>query len=309
MLHLEQTLAEGMRDEKTEILSQEPMKNHTTFRVGGPAAFYVKPGNEEDLRRLLKICRDTGTKSFLLGNGSNVLVSDHGFDGVVISLDRGWSFCEIQENCLRAGAAVSLGAAARMAREQSLTGMEALAGIPGTVGGALVMNAGAYGAEVKDVLKSAKVMDREGNVLTLSAAELALGYRTSCIPSEGFIVLEAEFALMPGDKEAIGEKMQELAARRREKQPLEYPSAGSTFKRPEGFFAGKLIQDAGLSGFRVGDAQVSEKHCGFVINRGNATASEVMELCRQVRARVKEQFGVELEMEVKPLGKFEGCGG
>ena len=193
---------------------------------------------------------------------------------------------------------------ARVALDHCLTGMEFAAGIPGSVGGALVMNAGAYGSEIKNILKSARVMTNEGEVLELSVDELELGYRTSCIPGRGYTVLEASFQLEPGDGAAIEARMKELAARRREKQPLEYPSAGSTFKRPQGYFAGKLIEDAGLRGYGMGGARVSEKHCGFVINRDHATASDIMTLCQDVKRRVKEHSGVELEMEVKTLGRF-----
>ncbi|MFR8758335.1 MAG: UDP-N-acetylmuramate dehydrogenase [Clostridium sp.] len=206
---------------------------------------------------------------------------------------------------IRAGAGELLSRTARLAMECSLTGMEFASGIPGTIGGALVMNAGAYGSEICNVLSRAKVMTTEGEILELPAEELELGYRTSCIPKKNYIVLEAVFELNKGSKEAISSQMRELAGKRREKQPLEYPSAGSTFKRPEGYFAAKLIEDAGLKGFSVGGAMVSEKHSGFVINYNDATASDVMELCRQVREKVKALSGVELEMEVKRLGEFK----
>lgn len=304
MFNLEQTIRDQLSDGRTECLFAEPMKNHTTFRVGGPARAFVRPADQEALRSVLRVCEENGIEYIILGNGSNLLVSDEGYDGVVISLEQGWSDCRTVGNVLAAGGAVSLAAAARKAKEQSLAGFEFAAGIPGTVGGAVVMNAGAYGSEMKDVLRRVRVMTREGEVLSLEAGQLSLGYRASCILKRGYVVLEAEFALTPGDSEAIGARMSGLAARRREKQPLEYPSAGSTFKRPAGNFAGKLIEEAGLRGVRVGGAQVSEKHCGFVINRDNATAADVMELCRLVMQRVKENSGVELEMEVKRLGRF-----
>ncbi len=213
----------------------------------------------------------------------------------------GLTWCQVEGEEMRAEAGLLLSRAAKEAARMSLGGFEFAAGIPGTVGGAVVMNAGAYGSELKDVLTWVRVLDTEGKILTLEAGELELGYRTSRIPSEGYVVLEAGFKLAAGDREAILGRMEELAAKRREKQPLDYPSAGSTFKRPAGHFAGKLIEDAGLRGFRVGGAQVSEKHCGFVINRKDATAADVMELCREVKRRVREQSGVELELEVKLL--------
>ncbi len=290
--------------EKSIFRQEEPMSIHTTFRIGGPARFYAGPGDREELAAVIRLCRQEGVPYAVLGNGSNLLVSDKGFDGVVISMEENWAYAEAEGSCIRAGAGLLLSRAARMAFERSLTGLEFASGIPGTAGGALVMNAGAYGSEIKDVLKHAVVMTPEGGILTLNGEELKLGYRTSCIPDREYVVLEAVFELKQGEKEAIGERMKELAQKRREKQPLEYPSAGSTFKRPEGCFAGKLIQDAGLRGFQTGGAQVSEKHCGFVINRGGATAEDVIKLCLHVKEQVKLQFGVELEMEVKRLGEF-----
>jgi UDP-N-acetylmuramate dehydrogenase len=240
---------------------------------------------------------------YVIGNGSNLLVSDKGYEGVIISTEglASWQAAEDGEAVLSASAGILLSRLAKAAASKSLTGLEFAAGIPGTLGGAVVMNAGAYGSEMKDVICWARVLDRQGVVRTLTLEELGLGYRTSRVPAEGYVVLEAGLRLAEGCQEEIYKKMEDLAARRRKKQPLEYPSAGSAFKRPPGHFAGKLIDDAGLRGFRIGDAQVSEKHCGFVINRGNATEAQVTELCREVRRRVKEQFGVELELEVKKL--------
>ncbi len=304
MFDLEQTLKSILVSENAYLRMNEPMARHTTFRIGGPAGAFVSPGNEEELSAVLRLCRGRGLPYTVLGNGSNLLVSDKGYDGVVIAMEDGFAWRRTEGSCLIAGAGELLSRAASLALERSLTGFEFAAGIPGTVGGALVMNAGAYGSEIKDVLAWARVMTEEGRVLTLSGEELELGYRTSCIPSRHYIVLEAAFRLLPGEKDAIVSRMKELAARRREKQPLEYPSAGSTFKRPEGYFAGKLIEDAGLKGCRVGGAQVSEKHCGFVINRDNATAADVIGLCNHIKERVKAMSGVELEMEVKKLGEF-----
>ena len=286
-----------------ELWVNEPMSAHTTFRIGGPADFLVTPGTAGQLKEILALCREENQPFFILGNGSNLLVGDRGYSGTMICLSR-LSAVETEGTCIRAQAGALLSKIAREACERSLAGFEFAAGIPGSLGGAVVMNAGAYGGELKDVLVNVTVMDREGNILKKTPEELCMGYRTRSVLSEEYVVLEAEINLEKGDRRLIRARMDDLAARRREKQPLEYPSAGSTFKRPEGYFAGKLIDDAGLRGFRVGGAQVAEKHCGFVINREQATAADVMELCRRVSGAVKEQFGVELEMEVKTIGNF-----
>ena len=286
-----------------ELWVNEPMSAHTTFRIGGPADFLVTPGTAGQLKEILALCREENQPFFILGNGSNLLVGDRGYSGTMICLSR-LSAVETEGTCIRAQAGALLSKIAREACERSLAGFEFAAGIPGSLGGAVVMNAGAYGGELKDVLVNVTVMDREGNILKKTPEELCMGYRTSSVLSEEYVVLEAEINLEKGDRRLIRARMDDLAARRREKQPLEYPSAGSTFKRPEGYFAGKLIDDAGLRGFRVGGAQVAEKHCGFVINREQATAADVMELCRRVSGAVKKKFGVELEMEVKTIGNF-----
>lgn len=286
-----------------EVRINEPMKVHTSFRAGGPAAWYAEPETADELGALVSLCRKAGMPWYILGNGSNLLVSDRGYPGLMIGTGR-FDRLETEGEILRAGAGVLLSRAASMALKCGLTGLEFAAGIPGTVGGACVMNAGAYGSETKDVLLSATVLTPEGQVRRIPAEELGLGYRTSCIPGNGYVVLEAEYALTGGEPEAIKARMDELFAKRREKQPLEYPSAGSTFKRPQGHFAGQLIQEAGLKGFSLGGAAVSEKHAGFVINRNGATASEIYELCMEVKRRVLEQSGVELELEVKLLGEF-----
>ena len=286
------------------VRRKEPMQHHTTFRIGGPAAYYVTPKEREEVAAVMRFCREQEIPYYILGNGSNLLVSDAGFDGVVIAIDRLWRYT-VWEGCrVTAGAGTPLAVLAREALEYGLTGMEFAAGIPGTLGGAVVMNAGAYGSEMKNIITSATVLTIGGEVLTLSAGELALGYRTSCIPAAGHVVLAAELELAAGDPAQIRSRMEELAVQRRTKQPLEYPSAGSTFKRPPGHFAGKLIQDAGLSGYRVGGAQVAEKHNGFVINAGDAAAADVIALCDHVKSEVKRQFDVDLELEVKLLGKF-----
>ncbi len=294
----------------TEVLSEkqiregEPMRSHTTFRIGGPADFLVMPKTVDEVKRVVDACRMEGVTFYIVGNGSNLLVSDQGIRGVVIQIGKAMSAVRDEDEIITAQAGALLSAIAARALERGLTGFEFAAGIPGTLGGACVMNAGAYGGEMKDVLEEVTVLTPEGTTLVLEAEQLELGYRTSVIARKGYIVLEAKLRLRRGVKEEIKALMEELRDKRVSRQPLEYPSAGSTFKRPEGYFAGKLIQDAGLRGFCVGGAQVSEKHCGFVINKGGATAADVSELMRQVSAKVEEQFGVRLEPEVKKLGEF-----
>lgn len=299
---LYQKLTEWMPEER--VKKEEPMRLHTTFRVGGPADLFVSPNSVEEVRKVTALCREEGVPYYIMGNGSNLLVSDQGYRGVIIQFYKEMNDISVEGTLLRAQAGALLSAVANRALSESLTGFEFAAGIPGTLGGACVMNAGAYGGEMKDVLKAVTVLTQEGEVLTLSNEELELGYRTSVIARKHYIVLEAEIALSEGKKEEIQAVMDDLKERRITKQPLEYPSAGSTFKRPEGYFAGKLIQDAGLRGFQVGGAQVSEKHCGFVINKDHATAAEIAELIRQVSEKVEAQFGVKLEPEVKRLGEF-----
>ena len=302
-MELEQKLKQLLEEE--DVVLGEEMKYHTTFRVGGPAHFFVTPKTEEQLQSVLELCKETDTPWFILGRGSNLLVSDCGFDGVVIHMQKHWNHYHTEENRIFAQAGAMMSAVSQEALRNGLTGFEFASGIPGTIGGGLRMNAGAYGGEMKQVVLSAKVMDSNGTILELSKDELELGYRTSTIGRNGYIALSCVIGLQPGDPDRIRSTMEEMNAKRRQKQPLEYGSAGSTFKRPEGYFAGKLIQDAGLKGFSIGDAQVSEKHAGFVINRGNARAADIMKLCREVSRRVHEQFGVNLEMEVRRLGKFE----
>ena len=295
---LEQTV------ESDQFLREEPMKKHITFRVGGPAACFLTPSTKEQIREILHICQEEKTPYFILGNGSNLLVSDQGFDGVVLQVYKNMNQVTVEGEHLRVQAGALLSATARKALEAGLTGMEFAAGIPGTMGGAVVMNAGAYGGEMKDILESVTVLTPEGEQKELKNEELQLGYRTSVVKEKGYIVLEAVLSLKKGDPEAIKSRMDELKQQRVTKQPLEYPSAGSTFKRPEGYFAGKLIQDAGLRGYQVGGAQVSEKHCGFVINKENATAKDVVDLIHDVQRIVYEKFQVQLETEVKFLGEF-----
>jgi UDP-N-acetylmuramate dehydrogenase len=285
------------------VFMEEPMRRHTTFRVGGPADVLVRP-NETELPQILTLCRQYEIPFLVIGNGSNLLVGDKGIRGLVIEMNGDRENITVEGDVLTAGAGVLLAKAAHVAAEYGLSGMEFAAGIPGTLGGAVVMNAGAYGGEMKDILSSVTVLDRKGQFLELSAEELKLGYRRSCIPENGYIVTKVMLRLSHGDREQILVQMEQLKQQRVKKQPLEYPSAGSTFKRPEGYFAGKLIMDAGLRGYQVGGAQVSEKHCGFVINRGDATAADIRRLMQEVSDRVEKQFGVALEPEVKILGEF-----
>ena len=286
------------------VLLEEPMKRHTTFRIGGPAEVFVMPGNLEEVQRILEICRTEDLPYFILGNGSNLLVSDRGYRGVVIQLDRNFGEVKVEGTEIHASAGALLSTIAVAARRASLTGFEFAGGIPGTLGGAVVMNAGAYGGEMKDVLRKVMVMDQSGKVFEIPAEELQMGYRTSIIKTAGYIVLGAVLSLKEGNLEEIKMLTRKLSEQRTSKQPLEYPSAGSTFKRPEGYFAGKLIMDSGLRGYRVGGAQVSEKHCGFVINTGDATAEDVRGLMKHVTEIVYAKFGVTLEPEVKFLGEF-----
>ena len=280
------------------------MSSHTTFRIGGPADYFLIPETVEQVGRIIEICREESLPYFILGNGSNLLVGDGGYRGVIIQLYRNMSDVRTEGNVIRAQAGALLSAVAAAARNASLTGFEFAGGIPGTVGGAVVMNAGAYGGEMKDVLTEAAVLTDKGEIRTLSVEELQLGYRTSIVKTAGYIVLEAKFRLEEGDQAKIRETMKELTVKRTSKQPLEFPSAGSTFKRPEGYFAGKLVMDSGLAGYQVGGAQVSAKHCGFVINAGGATARDVRMLMKDVQDKVFEKYGVKLEPEVKFLGEF-----
>ena len=280
------------------------MKNHTTFRVGGPADIFLTPSAEE-FPAVLSVCREEQMPVTVIGNGSNLLVGDQGIRGVVICIGSGMRGIRVDGEKIFLEAGVTLAAAAQQAAKAGLTGLEFASGIPGTFGGAVVMNAGAYGGEMKDVIVSVRVISEDGEILTLSKEELDLSYRHSVIPERGYLVIDGELLLTrEKDPDQITERMEELKKKRIEKQPLEYPSAGSTFKRPEGYFAGKLIMDAGLRGFSVGGAAVSEKHCGFVINKGNATAADICALMDEVTRIVKEKYAVTLEPEVKKVGEF-----
>lgn len=287
---------------RENIIVNEPLKKHTTFKIGGDADFFVSPASGDEVALLIKTLKEQGINYYVLGNGSNVLAPDEGYSGVIIYVGENLSDIEIIDDVtIKVQAGAMLSKTAHVALDNSLTGMEFAAGIPGSVGGAIVMNAGAYGGEIKDILVSATVCDTEGNIITISVDELKLAYRYSIIEEKQYTVLSAVFALQKGNKEDIKFTMSELAKKRREKQPLELPSAGSTFKRPEGYFAGKLIEDSGLRGYTVGGAQVSEKHCGFVVNKGDATSYDVKKLMQDVSDEVYKQFGVRIEPEIKIL--------
>lgn len=295
-------LSEILREE--QILKDEPMKMHTTFRIGGPADYFLMPETKEQVRLAVKLCREENVPFYIVGNGSNLLVSDKGYRGAIIQIYRKLEEIKTEGETIEALSGASLAKIANAALKAELTGFEFAAGIPGTLGGACVMNAGAYGGEMKDILEEVTVLTTDGEIITLPKEELKLGYRTSAIAKNDYTVLAAKIRLKKGSYAEIKAVMDDLAKRRTSKQPLDYPSAGSTFKRPEGYFAGKLIEDAGLRGFRVGGAMVSEKHCGFVVNCGGATAADVDALICEVQKKIKEAFGVDLEPEVKRLGEF-----
>ena len=280
------------------IYLNEPMSQHTTFRIGGEADCFLQIENVEQLKKVQRYLQQLEIPYFVLGNGSNLLVGDEGFAGVILEIADKMNEVKVRGNLIVAQAGAPMSKIARIAYENGLTGFEFAAGIPGTIGGGVVMNAGAYGGELKQVVTLVRVVDREGDLLDLDNATMEFGYRTSAIKHQPFTVAEVHIQLQEGEPEQIKAQMDELARKRREKQPLEYPSAGSTFKRPEGHFAGELIMNAGLRGYQVGGAQVSEKHCGFVINTGGATAADVKQLIAHVQETVKERYGVELEPEV-----------
>lgn len=287
-----------------DILTEEPMSRHTTFRIGGEAACFIRISSEEQLRKLIPYFENVGIEYFVLGKGSNLLVGDKGYPGVILQISDACQQIEAEGNRLQVQAGAALSKVALFALERGLEGLEFAAGIPGTVGGGVVMNAGAYGGEMKQVVESVRVLSPEGEILTLDNDTMEFGYRTSIIRNRNFTVLSVTFRLREGNREEIRARIEDFQKRRMEKQPLNYPSAGSTFKRPEGYYAGKLIMDAGLRGFQIGDARVSDKHCGFVVNVGKATARDVTDVIEEVQEKVRERFGVSLEREVIYLGKF-----
>ena len=289
---------------KERILFEEPMSKHTTFKVGGNAECMIQIEEEEELIKLVPYLNQIGQEYFILGNGSNLLVGDKGYRGIIIRLGDGMNKIQIENERISVQAGALLSTVALAARDAELTGIEFAVGIPGSVGGGIVMNAGAYDGEMKQITESVKVMDKEGKILILDNDTMEFGYRTSIIKNRPFIVLEVVLRLQAGNKEEIREKMDELMEKRRSKQPIGFPSAGSTFKRPEGYFAGKLIMDAGMRGYSIGGARVSDKHCGFIINTGTATAADIKEVIEEVQERVKERFQVTLEPEVVFLGDF-----
>ena len=285
-----------------DILTEEPMSRHTTFRIGGEAACFIRISSEEQLQKLIPYFENVGVEYFVLGKGSNLLVGDKGYPGVILQISDACQQIEAEGNRLQVQAGAALSKVALFAMERGLEGLEFAAGIPGTVGGGVVMNAGAYGGEMKQVVESVRVLSSEGEILTLDNDTMEFGYRTSIIRNRNFTVLSVTFRLREGNREEIRARIEDFQKRRMEKQPLNYPSAGSTFKRPEGYFAGKLIQDAGLKGLSVGGAQVSELHSGFIINRGGATATDILQLMEMIQARVFDEFGVRLETEVRIIG-------
>ena len=286
------------------ILFHRPMKEYTTFRVGGEAESIILIQQEEELARLISYLNQIEQDYFILGNGSNLLVGDKGYRGVVLKFDGPMEQIAVEGTRIIAKAGALLSKVAVTAKENSLTGLEFAAGIPGSIGGGVVMNAGAYDGEMKQIVEAVRVMDSEGEITTLDNDTMEFGYRTSIIKNRPYIVLEVVLQLAEGDQEQIGIKMEELNKLRKSKQPLEYPSAGSAFKRPEGYYAGKLIMEAGMRGYRIGGAQVADKHCGFIINTGKATAADIREVIEEVQERVKERFHVSLEPEVVFLGDF-----
>ena len=283
---------------RENIRTGEPMSRHTTFRIGGEADCFVEIESTEQLIQLGRYLQMIELPCLVLGNGSNLLVSDRGYPGVVLHVGARMQQIQVQGDRLVAQAGASMAQAARTAWEQSLTGLEFASGIPGTLGGGVIMNAGAYGGEFSQIVSQVKAVDREGNVLELDNAAMEFGYRTSAIKNQPFTVVEVTLQLARGEQDAMQGRMEELARRRKEKQPLEYPSAGSIFKRPEGYYAGELIMKSGLRGCQIGGARVSDKHCGFIINTGKATCEDVRDLIAHVQERVKACFGVELETEV-----------
>ena len=298
-----ETLIKELEQKNITLLKQEPMKKHTSFRIGGNADIYISPKSSEEIQSILFLAKKYDVPVTVMGNGSNLLVSDKGMRGIVIQIGEDMSTILVKGEKITAQAGVLLKTIGEKALQSSLEGFAFAAGIPGSLGGAVCMNAGAYGGEIKDILVEAEVLTEDLQIKKLSTQQLQFSYRHSIIPEKGYIVLSATFLLKKGNQKEIAQKMTELAQQRREKQPLNFPSAGSIFKRPQGYFAGKLITDAGLKGYSIGDAQVSQKHGGFIVNKGNATCADVLALIEHCQKTVFEKFGVMLETEVKMIGE------
>ena len=296
-------LKNAFKNKFANVLFDEPMKKHTTFKIGGNADVFIIPNDSGEIIDAIKLCEEFKAPFYIIGNGSNILVGDGGINGVVIQIFKNMGNIGVNGNIIKAEGGALLSLISRKALEEGLTGLEFASGIPGTVGGGVCMNAGAYGGEMKDIISKVVVL-KNGEILELSNEESEFEYRNSCILKNGMIVLEAEMVLQKGKADEIKEKMFEFNRLRSEKQPLEFPSAGSAFKRPEGYFAGKLIMDSGLRGYSVGGASVSEKHCGFIINKGNATAKDVITLIEDVKRIVNDKFGVMLKPEIRFIGNF-----
>ncbi len=294
-------LLNGLDEKNISYLLEEPMKLYTTFKTGGPAELFIVPDGEEELKAVLSLCSESGVEIFILGKGSNLLVSDEGIRGrAVIYVGEGFDFIREIDDCIfEAGAGTSVAAICKYALSKSLSGLEFAYGIPGSVGGAAFMNAGAYGGEVKDVIKLCKHIDTKGKKGQFKADELDFSYRHSIYSGGGYVITSVVFRLKKGEKSDIEAAMQDFISRRKDKQPLEYPSAGSVFKRPEGYFAGALIEQSGLKGKKIGGAMVSEKHAGFIINYDNATTADVVNLIKHCQKTVKEKFSVDLETEIR----------
>jgi UDP-N-acetylmuramate dehydrogenase len=287
-----------------QIKRNEAMKNHTSFKTGGEVDYFVNPNTIDEIKYVINVCKNRNIRYYVIGNGSNLLVGDNGFRGVIIQINKNMNAFTVDQEIINADAGITLSRLSTIALDNHLAGFEFASGIPGTLGGALCMNAGAYGGEMKQVILDATLIDSDGNTVTLDVKDLELGYRTSIVSKKNWIVIRCRIKLKFGDYDQIKQNIADLTLQRKTKQPLELPSAGSTFKRPEGYFASKLIMDAGLRGFSIGGAQVSEKHCGFIVNKANATSKDIIDLISHVQTTVKEKFDVELEPELKMIGDF-----
>ena len=286
------------------VKADEPMKKHTSFKIGGPADFLVTPCSVQSLCEVIKLCKKENLPIFIMGNGTNLLVSDKGIRGVVVKIYDNLNRYTVKGDCIEAYGGILLSKLSNIALENELTGLEFASGIPGTLGGAVAMNAGAYGGEMKDVVVETEFIDKDGNLKIIRGDEHQFGYRTSFIQKQSAIAVRSVIQLKKGERAAIKALIDDLTARRQDKQPLEMPSAGSVFKRPEGYFAGKLIEECGLRGYSIGGAQVSEKHCGFIVNKGNATSKDIIDLIRHIQKTVKEKFGVDLQTEIRIVGDY-----